>query len=199
MNIVELIWGGLLQTTPLELWANGMTAVCIFLAGRNNIHTWWTGIVACVLFGWLFFGANLYADVTLQAFFVVTGVIGWYNWVKKTNNVETPVSYASGHQVARMVAIAIGTAIGYGWLLHTFTNAFAPWIDSTVLTFSIIAQLLLMTRKVQNWPIWVLVNTLSVPLYWSRELYVTSALYAVFWVNAMWSWKTWINLAKEEK
>lgn len=37
--------------TPLEFAANFMTLVCIFLAGRNNVHTWWTGIVACILFG----------------------------------------------------------------------------------------------------------------------------------------------------
>ena len=186
-----LIW------TPLELAANVMTAVCIFLAGRNNVHTWWTGIVACVLFGALFYGANLYADVTLQAFFIVTSAIGWRNWVKKTNDVETPVSYANKHQVVLMIVISIVAALGYGWLLYTFTNAYAPWIDSIVLTFSIIAQLLLMTRKVQNWPLWVLVNTLSVPLYWSRGLYMTSILYAVFLVNALWSWKTWVKLAKE--
>lgn len=188
-----LIW------TPLELAANVMTAVCIFLAGRNNVHTWWTGIVACVLFGALFYGANLYADVTLQAFFIVTSAIGWRNWVKKTNDVETPVSYANKHQVVLMIVISIIAALGYGWLLHTFTNAYAPWIDSIVLTFSIIAQLLLMTRKVQNWPLWVLVNTLSVPLYWSRGLYMTSILYAVFLVNALWSWKTWVKLSKDQK
>lgn len=183
--------------TPLEIAANLMTAVCIFLAGRNSVHTWWTGIVACVLFGALFYDAKLYADVTLQVFFIVTSIIGWRNWVKKTNNVETPISYASNHQMIRMVVIAISTAIGYGWLLHSFTDAFAPWIDSTVLTFSIIAQLLLMTRKVQNWPIWLLVNALSVPLYWSRELYMTSVLYGLFLVNALWSWKNWVNIAKE--
>ena len=45
--------------TPLEIAANIMTAICIFLAGRNNVHTWWTGIVACVLFIVLFYTAKL--------------------------------------------------------------------------------------------------------------------------------------------
>lgn len=215
MNIFELIWNAVLNTSALELWANGMTALCIFLAGRNSVHTWWTGIVACVLFGMVFYGANLYADVTLQAFFVVTGFIGWWNWAKKNipNDISEAgdgsklepfidtmnVSYATKEQIFSMTAVAISVAIGYGWILHTYTNAFAPWVDSTVLTFSVVAQLLLMTRRVQNWPVWVLVNTLSVPLYWSRELYMTSALYAVFWVNALWSWKTWVDLEKAER
>ena len=67
--------------TSLEIAANLMTAICIFLAGRNNVHTWWTGIVACVLFGVLFYTSKLYADATLQIFFVVIGVLGWIGWV----------------------------------------------------------------------------------------------------------------------
>jgi nicotinamide mononucleotide transporter len=42
--------------------------LAIFLAGRNSVHTWWTGIVGCGLFALLSFQSNLYADVLLQAF-----------------------------------------------------------------------------------------------------------------------------------
>ncbi len=57
---------------PLEIAANVTTAAAIFLAGRNNIHTWWIGIIGCVLFGALFYQWNLYADVALQGFFIVS-------------------------------------------------------------------------------------------------------------------------------
>jgi nicotinamide mononucleotide transporter len=197
----------ILGMSPLELSANVMTAVCIFLAGRNNVHTWWTGIVACVLFMVVFFNAHLYADVTLQLFFIATGVIGWWNWAisrkfdsfKNEKSIELaptplPITWASKSTMYKMSGIAILVAIGYGFLLHKFTNAYAPWIDSTVLTFSVVGQLLLMRRNIQNWPIWVLVNTLSVPLYFFRELYVTAVLYSFFWVNAIWSFKHWLDL-----
>lgn len=200
----------ILGMSYMELAANLMTAVCIFLAGRNNIHTWWTGIVACVLFGIVFYGANLYADVTLQGFFIVTGFIGWYGWVKKNGRfsgaVDTvketdalPITRASKNTMIVMTFSAIAVAAVYGFLLHKFTNAYAPWIDSTVLTFSVVGQLLLMRRNLQNWPVWVLVNTLSVPLYFSRELYVTAVLYGFFWVNAIVSWRHWLDLMDEQK
>lgn len=66
----------------LEIGANGLTALAILLAGRNSVHTWWTGIVGCSLFALLFFQAKLYADVLLQAFYVVTSVLGWWKWVR---------------------------------------------------------------------------------------------------------------------
>ena len=203
-----------LGTSYLEWSAVIMTAICIFLAGRNNIHTWWTGIIACILYGALFFDAKLYADVTLQAFFIATGVIGWRNWVSTTHKrtvqtakgdvdvfdyKEPPITKATGPAFAIYIVIACVTAIGYGFLLHSYTDAYAPWIDSTVLTMSVVAQLMLMRRQVQNWPVWVLVNTLSIPLYFSRELYLSAAMYSVFWVNALISWKHWTALMNEQK
>jgi len=80
---------------------------------------------------------------------------------------------------------------GYGLMLQAYTNAYAPFIDSAVLMFSIVAQLLLMRRRLETWPFWLLVNTVSVPLYASRGLYVTAALYAAYWLNALASWYFW--------
>lgn len=59
-----------------------------------------------------------------------------------------------------------------------------PWLDSIILTFSILAQFMLMGRRLENWYIWLAVNTLAVPLYATRELYLTAGLYLVFWFNA---------------
>ncbi len=187
--------------TPLELAANFFTVVCIFLAGRNSIHTWWTGLVGCTLFGLMFYTVQLYADAALQIFFFVTGVYGWLMWKSagagpkkelEINNIDRSWLFAS-------IGCAVVVAGLYGWLLHTFTNAYAPWIDSTVLTFSIVAQLLLMSRSIETWKIWILVNTLSVPLFWSRALYLTSVLYGFFWVNAVYSYFHWKKLMKEQK
>ena len=82
------------------------------------------------------------------------------------------------------LAGAVGTA-AYGLMLKHYTNAYAPVIDSAVLMFSVIAQVLLMGRRIENWPVWLLVNTVSVPLYASRGLYLTAALYAAYWINAL--------------
>jgi nicotinamide mononucleotide transporter len=187
--------------TPLELAANVMTAICIFLAGRNSVHTWWTGIVGSILFFVLFKQAQLYADATLQIFFLVTGIFGWMHWKSIGDKwvKSIPVTVASSMYIKIAVGSAVVVAILYGYMLHTLTDAYAPWIDSLVLTLSVVGQVLLMRKKIQTWPIWLLVNTLSVPLFWSRELYLTSILYGFFWINAIVSWRVWYNLMKDGK
>jgi nicotinamide mononucleotide transporter len=189
-----------LGITYMEWAANITTAVCIFLAGRNNVHTWWTGIVACIFFGIFFFDLKLYADVTLQGFFIVTGFIGWYYWLKKTSITKvTPITFARKDTIITMTLAAIVVAIGYGYLLHRFTDASIPFLDALVLTLSVIAQLLLMRRQVQTWPLWLLVNTISVPMYLYKEAYVTAAMYSLFWINAIVSWRHWLDLMDDGK
>jgi len=183
------------QLNAREIAANAFVAAAIILAGRNSIHTWWTGIIGCGLFALVFFDTKLYADVTLQFFFIVTGIVGWWRWLRGNNGAELPVRFSPSALIATSGAGAMIVAIGYGLLLQRFTDAYAPFLDSVVLTFSVLGQLLMMERRVENWWCWLVVNTIAVPLYASRGLYVTSGLYGAFWVNAIVSLVRWRRLA----
>lgn len=176
----------------LEWSATVTTALCVWLAARRNIATWPIGIVGCVLYGALFYANQLYADATLQVFFMVTGVIGWQQW-RATGG---PALTASRPPIAprqwlAVVTVGVLVTAAYGSLLHTWTDAYAPFWDSAVLTLSVIAQVLLMQGRRETWPVWILVNTLSVPLFLSRGLDVTAGLYAIFWLNAWYGWWQW--------
>ena len=178
-------------TPSLEIAANVLMTASIILAGRNNIHSWWIGIVGCVLFAVLFFQVNLYADVMLQLFFIVTCVIGWLQWRRGAGGKPLPITRTGWRSLAWVVPAGIASVAIYGMLLHRFTNAYAPFIDSAVLVFSIIAQFLLMNRRIETWAFWLLVNTVAVPLYYSRGLHLTAVLYAAYWINALVSWYWW--------
>ena len=175
---------------PVELGANGCNTVSILLAGRNSVHTWWTGIIGCVLFGWVFFEAKLYADVTLQVFFLFTGIDGYRRWRTRAARV-LPVTRTRPLTLVKLALLGVLVVAGYGLLLHRFTDAYAPFVDSAILAFSVLGQFLLMQRRVETWWCWLLVNTLAVPVYWQRGLHLTSVLYAVYWVNALVSLRHW--------
>ncbi len=175
---------------PVELAANGFNTLSILLAGRNSAHTWWTGIVGCVLFGWIFFYTKLYADVTLQLFFLITSIDGWRRWRGGPAS-ELPISRTPPRLLGQLALGGVLTVVIYGLLLRCFSDAYAPFLDSAILAFSVLGQLLLMQRRLETWLCWVLVNSLAVPVYWLRGLHVTSLLYAAYWVNALISLQSW--------
>lgn len=180
-----------------EIAANGFNTASILLAGRNSAKTWWTGIVGCLLFAFVFFNARLYADLTLQILFIITSIVGWWNWLHGRRGAELPIRHSNPPLLLVQMTGGVLVALVYGWLLHRFTNAYSPFLDSFILAFSVLGQFLLMGRRLENWWCWLLVNTIAVPLYTVRGLRVTALLYAVYWVNAVVSLRRWNRLFKD--
>jgi nicotinamide mononucleotide transporter len=175
----------------LEIAANLTVAASIFLAARNSIWTWWATFVGCGLFALLCWQNQLYADFTLQLFFIGTAVWGLRSWSQGTQGVR-PIQSIAALPFALFAVAAIAVAAAYALLLHLFTDAYAPFWDSLVLTLSVLAQFLLVRRYLENWWCWLVVNSIAIPLYYSRGLELTALFYALYWLNVcygMWQWR----------
>lgn len=166
--------------TPLEVAGNAFTLASVYAARRNSVHTWWTGLVAVTLYGVLFWGVRLYADVVLQAFFFGTCLVGWWQWQRGgAGGAELPVTALTGRQRVAAGAAVLGAAAFFGTVFGRFTDAALPYADSYILGGSVVAQLLMMRRKRDHWPIWITVDVVAVAVYAAKGLYLTSAVYAV--------------------
>ncbi|WOR16101.1 nicotinamide riboside transporter PnuC [Hyphomonas sp. FCG-A18] len=187
----------------LEIAANAALVTAVFLAARNLAISWLVGILGCILFGIFFFQIKLYADVTLQVFFIVTNAIGWLNW-QRGGQAQTVLPVTRVQPLWHLILyfpIAALAAWGYSELLLRFTDAHYPLFDSTILTFSIVAQLLLMKRKLETWIFWLIVNSVAVPLYFVKDAHVTAFVYSIFWFNAFygfWNWRREMHRDKAE-
>lgn len=177
--------------TSIEIAANALNTASIILAGRNRVHTWWTGILGCALFAWVFYGARLYADSALQVFFIVASIGGWWNWTRRHETPALPIRRTPPRRLVTLGALSLSLTALNAWLLARFTDAAAPVPDSAVLAFSVLGQFLLMGRRVETWWCWLIVNTIAVPLFFSRGLHLTAGLYLVYWLNAIISLRSW--------
>lgn len=179
--------------SSLEIIANAVMVAAVYLAARNHWSTWALGLLGCAIFSIVFYQAQLYANVTLQGFFIITNAIGWYLWRKPANErPELPISSVKLKTIGLVLfPLAILTAVAYGTFLSKTTGAQLPIIDSLVLTFSIVAQFLLMGRKLETWWFWIVVNIISIPLLASQGLYLTSFVYGLFLFNAVYGYLNW--------
>lgn len=179
----------------LEISANIFTLASVYLANRNIIHTWWVGIIGTSLFAVVFYQVQLYADVTLQFFFIATSIYGWWNWLQGgAARTELPISRISLLGLICRFLLSVLFVAGYGYLLFSLTDASYPFIDSMVLAFSIVAQLLLMSRKLETWIFWIIVDVIAVPLFASKGLYLTSFIYFCFLINAVFGLRNWTRI-----
>jgi nicotinamide mononucleotide transporter len=182
----------ILKNTGLLEWSCNLTSLaCVILAARNHVLTWLFGIISCVLFTYFFMTAKLYAEAVLQLFFIATSLWGWWHWSEQTTKPAAPIQAIVVRSTVLSILIAVGMGILYALGLQQFTDAASPWVDSQILTLSILAQWWLMQRKIATWPLWLIVNSLSVPLYFSREFYVSSVFYSLYWCMAIIAYFNW--------
>lgn len=177
--------------TPEEIAANTFITASILLAGRNSIHTWWTGIIGCALFGFVYYDKRLYAMSALQLFFIGASIAGWCRWRRRIDRPVLPIRRTPARVLVRLAAVALVMTAAYSYVLWRFTDAAAPVPDSVILAFSILAQFLLLDRRIENWWCWLIVNTVAVPLCISQDLGPTAALSVVYWFNAVFALVTW--------
>jgi nicotinamide mononucleotide transporter len=83
------------------------------------------------------------------------------------------------------IAVIVVLAIVLGFLMQRFTNQAAPFVDAPITLFSLFATYLVAQKVVENWWYWIVIDSICIPLFYSRGLYVTSILYVVYTIMAV--------------
>lgn len=178
--------------SPLEISAAVFGAIAVYLSTKENIWSWPTAIINVGLYTIVFFHSRLYADMGLQVIYLTMSFYGWYNWLH--GGEQHSVLHVSRATPRMLTVLGLFVALGslaLGATLYAHTNAAIPFLDSALVATSLAAQWL-MTRKVlENWLLWIAVDIVYVPMFISRGLIATAALYAVFLVLAMLGYISW--------
>lgn len=115
-----------------------------------------------------------------------------------TRGTELHVSRADFRDVWQSLLL---TGIGlpfFTWRLTHIKDA-APFWDAAITVFSIVAQILLNRKRLENWWVWLGVDVVSVWLYVVKHFYLTAALYAIYCAMAVWGFAAWQKeLARQE-
>jgi nicotinamide mononucleotide transporter len=166
--------------TAIEIIAALVTAVSIWLAARQNVWYYPTGIVSVLLYGWIYLDARLYAEAGLQLVWLVLMIYGWYAWLYGgVHQTELRVSRTPRPAWPAIVFAGVMMALLIAFLQHRYTNNPAPLTDSSIAAFSIVAQAMTAKKWLESWIFWIVINVVAVVLYVDRALYPTAILYVV--------------------
>jgi len=182
----------MIGSRPIEFIAVTLGLVNITLLIRRSIWNYPFGIAMVILYAYIFYGVKLYSDAGLQIFFLIVQFYGWWYWLKgRGGDGLVVVTRMTARQIAGYaLAGAFGVA-ALGTVMGRYTDASYPYWDASIAVLSVIAQILLARRRLENWIVWIAVDALAIGLYWAKDLYPTAALYAVFLVLAGFGFVAW--------
>jgi nicotinamide mononucleotide transporter len=195
----------------VELIATIAGIIAVWLSAREHITSWSVGIINIIFSFFLFFKTGFYSDAFLQIFFFVTNVYGWYLWSKRdvnTAELVVKVSFLPRTQQVRMAVAIIIATLAFGsvvnrlheWYPSIFpVEAAFPYADSLVMMMSIVGNILLMSKKIESWILWVLVDIIAPILYFQKGIYLITIEYLVFFALASFALWNWLNIYKKQR
>ena len=178
--------------SPLEIAAVLFTLANVWLAVKQNIWTWPTGIGSVILYGIVFYQSHFYSNAGLQLVYLGLCIHGWYEWLHGgANHGELHVRRTTRRQWAACIVSGIILTAAIIGLLRWTSDATFPLEDAFTTAFSLVGQWMMNEKLLENWVIWLLVDLVYVPMFFFGHARLTAGLYAVFCVLAVRGYVEW--------
>ena len=176
----------------IESLAAALGALSVWLMTRQKPVAWPVGLVMVLLYIGIFYDARLYSEMLLQMIYAVLQGYGWWRWLRGgAQHRPLSVTVLPARQVARDLGIAVLIALILGVLMDRYTDASLPWLDAALTGFSLAGQYWMANKRLQCWPLWLVLDVVYVGMFLSVGLYMTALLYLVFTGLAAYGWWQW--------
>lgn len=175
-----------------EYWGVLTGVIYIILAAKENIWCWLFGIISSLLSIYLFFISKLYAESILYFYYVLAGIYGWYSWTnrnEKGNLLKISTWKWNQHVLVILGGILLSNILA--WVLKNYTDAALPLIDAHTTIFSFIATYMTTRKILSTWTYWIVIDLISVGLYWNRGLLLYGVLMIVYTIMAAYAYIEW--------
>ena len=185
----------------VEIFGLCAGTISIALLIKQNIWTWPVGIAYTLASLYIFFTAKLYADFALHVFFLLMSFYGWYYWLQGNSRLdsELPVSREDKKVLAYSIIICSLAIIFASYIFTKYTDAELPYWDNTTSIFSVLALWLQSRKKIESWIFWLIIDILSVGIYFYKELYFYSLLYSIYVIMAFFGYAAWLKCYRNEQ
>jgi nicotinamide mononucleotide transporter len=199
------LWGGVVTWT--EVLACALSVWMVVCNLRVQALGWPLAMLSSLLYAGLFVHYKLYGEASLQVFFVLIAGWGWWQWVRgpqarpasggesrrkgAETNADAGVRWLSAELRAKALLATLLAWPLLGLALSAATDSDVPYLDALPTVGSIAGQILLGRKFIDNWPVWIAVNLVSMGLFAYKALWLTVLLYGVFALLAVAGWRAW--------
>lgn len=177
------------------------------------------------MFAIIFYQIQLYGLLLLQLFFFCANIYGWYAWTRPVSEQggALQVRWLSRQKLLTTTAICVAGIVLMTIYIDPFFLALAtitvdtlnlfgaglaqpvpepdafPFWDAAMTVLSVVAQILMTRKYVENWILWVVINVISVGVYAAQGVYAMSIEYTILLFIAANGTREWMNTAKRNR
>jgi nicotinamide mononucleotide transporter len=165
----------------------------VYFAKKENIWVYPTGLVATLITVYLLYQAAYFADMTINVYFSIMSIYGWYRWIP---NAQLPVLKISRTTI-REKFIGFGLFVltmiitYFVYVFFEYKLEIPNYIDIFTSGIFFTAMWYMALKKIENWTLWIIGDCIAVPLYAYRGLGMLSLQYFIFSIMAIVAYLSW--------
>ena len=192
MEILQTMFGEMKAMTMWESIAVILALAYLLLAMKQNIWCWSAAFVSSGIYVVVFWHVHLYMEAILNFYYVAMAVYGYWMWTrggKQHHGVKVTSLSLNTHLMIIVITGLIALIIGY--FMANNTDAAFPYLDAMTTCFAIMTTYLVAKKILENWLYWIVINSVSIYLYSSKGLMLTSALFVLYVILAVKGYLEW--------
>mgnify|MGYP003295991384 CR=1 FL=1 len=177
----------------LELFGVATTVAYLILSIKQNAWLWVLGAVSSAIYMAIYFINKFYADMGLQAYYLVISIYGLKIWIshKSQNGKALAICKTTFRQWAPIIIVTVLIWGVLYWILSVFTDSPVPVGDAFTTALAITATWMLTRKMIEYWLIFIVADAVSVALYFNRDMQLTAMLYVIYTVMAVVGYLEW--------
>jgi len=167
----------------------------VILALKESIWCWGAAAISVILYIYICYTAQLYPETGLQVFYLFMAFYGYYQWNKNDSTLQIQQWTITKHLLILLIGAILTFLMGFYFSLYT--NAALPLVDSFTTVFSVFSTYMVAKKVLGNWLYWIVIDAVSVYLYFSRDLHLTSLLFMGYTIIAIFGYFSWLKRNNE--
>ena len=173
--------------------------ISVWYAKKEKILAYPTGLVATIFTTYLLYKAGYFADMTINAYFTIMSIYGWFNWSIMKNDVSVyQISRTNRKQKIIGVGLFFVTIIVLYGVYQLFDRPIEKenYIDMVTSGLFFTGMWFMAIKKIENWTLWIIGDLISIPLYGYRGLGILSLQFLIFTILAVMAYIEWHKIIK---
>jgi nicotinamide mononucleotide transporter len=193
---------GLLQTSALEFIAVLAGIASVWFSKKEQVLVYPVGLINTTIFVYLSFKGHLLGEASVNIYYTVMSVYGWWLWTRKNDQQQTilQIQFSTNKELLQQLLffaafyVVLYTALSFS--KASFAPGAIPWADALSSAAAYTGMWLMAKKKVESWYYWIATNIFSIPLYFVKGYVFTSVQFFVLLMLAIAGLIEWRKKAK---